>query len=246
MSSAFSHLRRGLAPAAKSILLAAGGYRAIRTLAPSRGVAILRYHAVCGPEGYAYAEPGICVSPEAFDAHIAYLSAQYAVLPLPEAVARIKTGRALPPNAVAITFDDGYADNLGAARTLHKYGVVGTFYLTAHCLADGQPFWPTEVKTLARRLPGPSVTLTIPAPLTLPLVTDADRNRASRAFTRLCKGNPIPVRNALLDQLRQLAGMPAAPTATMLTWDQVHEMVRLGGRVEGDRRVSPRTPGTSG
>jgi peptidoglycan/xylan/chitin deacetylase (PgdA/CDA1 family) len=106
--------------------------------------------------------------------------------------------------------------------------VVGTFYLTAHCLADGQPFWPTEVKTLARRLPGPSVTLTIPAPLTLPLVTDADRNRASRAFTRLCKGNPIPVRNALLDQLRQLAGMPAAPTATMLTWDQVHEMVRLG------------------
>ncbi|BCS33211.1 polysaccharide deacetylase [Luteitalea sp. TBR-22] len=228
MSSALSRVRRALAPAAKTLLLRTGGFRALRSLSPSRGVAILRYHAVCGPEGYAYADPGICVSPEAFDAHIAYLSAQYAVLPLPEAVARIREKRPLPPNAVAITFDDGYADNLGAARTLHKYGVVGTFYLTADCLADGQPFWPTEIKTLVDRLPGPSVTVRTPRELTLPLVTSDDRYRAIKAFTKLCKGNLIPVREQLRTELRELAGMTAAPTPTMLTWEQVREMVRLG------------------
>ena len=53
----------------------------------------------------------------------------------------------LPSNAVAITFDDGYADNLPAARTLHRYGVTGTFYLTAGCLDGEQPFW--LVMTLA-------------------------------------------------------------------------------------------------
>jgi peptidoglycan/xylan/chitin deacetylase (PgdA/CDA1 family) len=228
MTSVGSRLRRQLAPVAKTLLLRTGGYRAIRTLAPSRQIAILRYHAVCGPEGYDYADPGICVSPEAFDAHVAYLSSQYTVLPLPEAVDRLRQHRALPPNAVAITFDDGYADNLAAARTLHRHGVVGTFYLTADCLADGQPFWPTEVKTIVSRLPGPSVTITTPRTLTLALATEDDRYRAVKVLTKLCKGNVIPVREALRAELRALAGLPCEPTATMLTWDQAREMVRLG------------------
>ena len=228
MNALVSRLRRSIAPAGKTLLFRSGGCRALRTLAPSRNVAILRYHAVCGPEGYAYADPGICVSPEAFDAHIAYLSSQYAVLPLPEAVARLTSRQPLPPNAVAITFDDGYADNLGAARTLHKYGVVGTFYLTADCLADGQPFWPTEIKTLVEALRGPAVTITVPRAQTLPLATATDRYRAIKTLTKLCKGHPIPVRDALRAELRQLAGVAAAPTPTMLTWDQVREMVSLG------------------
>jgi peptidoglycan/xylan/chitin deacetylase (PgdA/CDA1 family) len=228
MSSLVGRLRRHVAPAAKTLMLRCGGYRAIRTLAPSRQLAILRYHAVCGPEGYAYAEPGICVTPAAFAAHVAYLAAQYRVLPLPEAVQYLKSGRTLPHNAVAITFDDGYADNLAAARVLHRHGVSATFYLTADCLDQGQPFWPTEVKAIARRLPGPSVTLTTPEPLALPLATDDDRQLASRILTRLCKSHPIPVREAIREQLRSLAGMVSAPTPTMLTWAQVHEMIGLG------------------
>ncbi len=228
MSTIATRIRRHIAPAAKTLLLRAGGYRALRTLAPSRQIAILRYHAVCGPEGDAYADPGICVTPAAFEAHVAYLASQYRVLPLPEAVQRIRDGRALPTNAVAITFDDGYADNLEAARTLHRHGVVGTFYLTADCLADGQPFWPTEIKTLVSRLAGPTVSITVPRAQTLPLATDDDRYRAVKLLTKLCKGNLIPVRDALRAELRSLAGMPCAPTPTMLTWEQVGAMVDLG------------------
>lgn len=228
MTTPASRFRRRLAPAAKTLLLRAGGYRALRTLAPSRQIAILRYHAVCGPEGYAYADPSICVTPAAFDAQVAYLSSQYHVVPLPEAVDCIRHGRALPSNAVAITFDDGYADNLEAARTLHRYGVVGTFYLTADCLSDGQPFWPTEIKTIVSRFSGPSVSITVPQPLTLTLASALERHRAVKTLTRLCKANPIPVREALRNELRALAGLPCAPTPTMLTWAQVDEMVRLG------------------
>jgi peptidoglycan/xylan/chitin deacetylase (PgdA/CDA1 family) len=233
MSTPLHRLRRVVAPAAKTLLLHGGGYHAIRTVAPSRGIAILRYHAVCGAEGEAYADPGICVTPAAFEAHVAYLASHYRVLPLPEAVQYLKTGRTLPGNAVAITFDDGYADNLAAARVLHRHGVVGTFYLTAHCLADGAPFWPAEVKMLVERLPGPSVTLTTPAPLTLPLVTADDRYRAIKAVTRLCKGHPIPVRERLRDELRHLVRVTAQPTTAMLTWPQVDEMVRLGMDIGG-------------
>jgi peptidoglycan/xylan/chitin deacetylase (PgdA/CDA1 family) len=141
MTSVGSRLRRQLAPVAKTLLLRTGGYRAIRTLAPSRQIAILRYHAVCGPEGYDYADPGICVSPEAFDAHVAYLSSQYTVLPLPEAVDRLRQHRALPPNAVAITFDDGYADNEEvAAPILQRLGLSATFFVSTGYW-DGSCMW---------------------------------------------------------------------------------------------------------
>jgi peptidoglycan/xylan/chitin deacetylase (PgdA/CDA1 family) len=228
MTAALSSFRRRVAPAAKTFLLRAGGYRAIRVMAPSRKLAILRYHAICGPEGYAYADPAICISPQAFERHVQYLTSQYAVLPLPEATRRLKTGAALPVNAVAITFDDGYADNLDAARVLHRYGATATFYLTTDCLADGQPFWPTELRTLVARLRGPSLTVSTPRTMTLPLDSDEARYKAVKVLTRLCKSNPIPVREALRQELRRLADADAAPTPTMLTWAQVEEMVGLG------------------
>lgn len=228
-----STLRRTVAPAAKSLLMHAGGYRAIRTLAPSRQLAILRYHAICGPEGHTYADPAICVTPGQFERHVAYLAGQYAVLPLPEAVDRLKHGRPLPRNAVSITFDDGYADNLEAARVLHQHGVTATFYLTADCLADGQPFWPTELRTLVAALPGPVMTIGTPQPLTLPLGTSRDRYRAVKTLTRLCKGHSIPVREELRTELRELAGIATAPTPTMLTWEQVGEMRSLGMDIGG-------------
>jgi hypothetical protein len=74
--------RSALAPVAKSLLLRSGFYPVFRRAVPSRQVAILRYHAVCDPHA-GYAEPGICVSPEAFEAHVRYLAHNYAVLPLP-------------------------------------------------------------------------------------------------------------------------------------------------------------------
>ena len=75
-------LRAQTAPMAKTALLRLGGYAACRRLMPSENAAILRYHAVCESEGYAYADPAICVSPGAFEAHARYLSSHYTVLPL--------------------------------------------------------------------------------------------------------------------------------------------------------------------
>ena len=103
------------APLAKTCLLRSGGFALLRGLAPSRRIGILRYHAICDEEGFAYASPSICISPGAFEAQVGYLAANYSVLPLPEIVDRLRHDRPLPRNTVAITFDDGYADNLPAA-----------------------------------------------------------------------------------------------------------------------------------
>ena len=141
-------LRETIAPTAKTALFRLGTYAALRRISPSRHAAILRYHAVCGPEGHRYASPAICVAPDVFEQQVAYIAAHYRVLPLDDVVKAMQAGRSLPANTVVFTFDDGYADNLHAARVLHRHGVSGTFYVTAGCLAGELPFWPAEIHGL--------------------------------------------------------------------------------------------------
>jgi peptidoglycan/xylan/chitin deacetylase (PgdA/CDA1 family) len=221
-------VRRKAAPRLKTALLGTGCCAALRILRPSRAVGILRYHAICGPEGHTYADPSICVSPSAFERQVAYLASNYRVLPLADVVAALIGGESLPPNALAITFDDGYADNLSAARILARYGVTGTFFLTAGCIDGRQPFWPAEVRALIPAIPTDRLSLNADGEtLVMPLKTAADRLAAIDRVTRLFKSHPIPVRERLRKELRDQAGAAQVPSV-LLRWTDVAEMHRLG------------------
>jgi peptidoglycan/xylan/chitin deacetylase (PgdA/CDA1 family) len=241
-ASLLARLRRHAAPTAKRLLFSSGAYTAIRTLRPSRALAILRYHAVCAAQGVGYAEPGICVTPSAFERHVAYLTSQYRVLPLPEAVRYLREGKTLPPNAVAITFDDGYADNLAAARVLARNGATATFYITTSCLAGESPFWPSEIRELVHRTKAPEIRLkTADGELLLRCDTDVARHLAIRALAKAFKASTIPAREALREQLRSLAG-GGDIASPMLTWDQVREMQRLGMTLGAHTMTHPNLP----
>lgn len=235
-------LRRSAAPAAKRLLFRSGAYSALRSLRPSRGLAILRYHAICGPEGYAYAEPSICVAPSAFGEHLALLASEYRVLPLPEAVRCLREGKTLPRNAVAVTFDDGYADNLAAARLLRHYGLTATFYITTSCLAGELPFWPAELRQLVAGVRAPEIRMRARGgDVVIPCRTDGERRAAIRALSRLFKANSIAVREAFRSQLRSLAG-GAEVVSPMLTWDQVREMHGMGMTIGAHTMTHPNLP----
>jgi peptidoglycan/xylan/chitin deacetylase (PgdA/CDA1 family) len=65
------------------------------------------------------------------------------VVPLEPALRELSFGRTLPPRAVAITFDDGYRDNLDlAGPLLRRLGLPATCFLVPGIL-DGQvaPWW---------------------------------------------------------------------------------------------------------
>ena len=245
MASAASFLRRvrrGAAPAAKRALFTTGAYGVLRRARPSRSLAILRYHAICGPEGDAYAEPGICVTPASFERHVAYLASRYRVLPLPEAASYLRSGKTLPGNAVAITFDDGYADNLAAARVLSRHGVDGTFYITAGCLRGEAPFWPSEIRQLVARVTAPTLELDAEGSRqSIPCATDAERRDATRRLARLFKSHTIPVRERLREQLRSAVG-GGDTTSFMLSWDEVREMRRLGMTIGAHTLTHPNLP----
>jgi peptidoglycan/xylan/chitin deacetylase (PgdA/CDA1 family) len=100
---------------------------------------ILTYHRVTE---YGSDPWRLCVTPANFDAHLAALRAAGATIyPLPELVRLRRAGR-VPRGAVAITFDDGYQDNLEHARPiLERFEAPATMFITAGYVGHDGEFW---------------------------------------------------------------------------------------------------------
>jgi len=115
-------------------------YRAVRRR-PKPHAVVLMYHRVAACE----VDPwNLCVSPQRFEEHLQALKSSYAIVSMRELA-----GTASPQGAVAITFDDGYADNLlAAAPLLEKYDLPACFFLTSGALGMSQEFWWDELERL--------------------------------------------------------------------------------------------------
>jgi peptidoglycan/xylan/chitin deacetylase (PgdA/CDA1 family) len=102
---------------------------------------ILCYHGVCedrlAKEAWV---PGYFVTASAFEKQLQYLKRNARVLPLDEAVERLRSGT-LPARCVSLTFDDGYANNLDVAYPiLQKYDTPATIFLSTAYMESGEFF----------------------------------------------------------------------------------------------------------
>ncbi len=93
-----------------------------------------------------------------FEQHLRLLTRWFRVLPLADAVARLRAGT-LPSRAACITFDDGYADHAEVALPLlQRYGVSATFFVASGFL-DGGCMWSDAVTDVVRHAPGERLNL---------------------------------------------------------------------------------------
>jgi peptidoglycan/xylan/chitin deacetylase (PgdA/CDA1 family) len=107
------------------------------------GALILGYHRISAVEDDFYQ---VCVSPENFVEHMEALRAYAHPISLSKLVQNLKQN-VLPPKSVAVTFDDGYADNLYAAKPiLEKYDIPATVFMCTGYI--GKEFWWDELEHL--------------------------------------------------------------------------------------------------
>ena len=77
-----------------------------------------------------------------FGRHMRILHRLANVMPLTDALDALAAGRPLPSRAVALTFDDGYRDNLTfAVPHLRRFGMPATIYLVPHFLSGLEYAW---------------------------------------------------------------------------------------------------------
>jgi len=85
-----------------------------------------------------------------FEQHMSLLAADFNVLPLGEACARLVRG-GLPARAACITFDDGYADNEQTALPiLKRFGVRATFFVATGFIDGGIMFNDVVIEAVRR------------------------------------------------------------------------------------------------
>ena len=147
-------------------------WKAIRRRITRRAI-ILMYHRV----GSGVADPwGLCVSAQNFAQHMDALRRLYEPIRLNQ----LAGGRVVRNRMVAVTFDDGYADNLHAALPILQHNdIPATFFLTSGMLGVAREFWWDELERLLLR------------PQSLPRTLQFTQDAARRVFEAGCAAEPF-------------------------------------------------------
>jgi peptidoglycan/xylan/chitin deacetylase (PgdA/CDA1 family) len=220
---------------ARSTLVAAavaGIYHAGLTRALALGAAhagppafpILTYHRV-NDEG----DPFFPALPTpVFERHMAHVARHYQVLTVEALVERMRGGD-LPRRALAITFDDGYRDNLThAAPILARHGLPATIFLATGLIGTGEVSWFDQLAMALKVTALPA--LRAPWGERLDLATTPARLRALDRAQAALKAMPDDERSAVLEQMVEALGGidPRGFKNLMLSWDDVQALGGMG------------------
>lgn len=103
----------------------------------------------------------LAVSADNFEQHLQVLKRNYIVEPLPQLVEELKKKK-IKKKCIAISFDDGYADNYFTAKPLlEKYNLPATFFITSKNIDSKSEFWWDELARILLQTPELPQTLSL-------------------------------------------------------------------------------------
>lgn len=210
------------------------GLRAAAAAAGAQGLLILTYHRVLPePDPLLPGEPDVA----AFAAQMAFLRAHLTPIGLADGVAAVAAGQ-LPPGAVAVTFDDGYANNATCALpVLLRYGVPATVFV-ATGLLDGGLMFNDALLEVVRHARGRVLDARVVGLGSLPVASVAERLRAFAALAGALKYRPAEERSGTAARLAAETGVNL-PRDLMLTAGQVAALSTAGIDLGGHTRTHP-------
>jgi len=212
--------------------LARGVMRRLRRWARvPAGPTILMYHRIAEPT----ADPWeLAVSPANFEAQIAWLKRNRTVLSLQTFEALRRQGR-LSRDAVAVTFDDGYACNaLVAAPIAAAHEAPMTIFLTTGAISADAEFWWDDLERIVSSAPVSPLEITIAGEnLAMELGEPGEgltplRAEAYTTLWRALRPLDTATRRSVVAELAERCGVGAAarPEYRAMTQAEIVELAR--------------------
>lgn len=174
---------------------------------------------------------------QAFEHRMRWVKQNFNVLPLLEAAQAMRRN-ALPRRALAITFDDGYADNYTlAAPILKRLGLHATFFVATSFLDGGLMFNDAVIEAIGQAPAGP-LDLT---DLSLGQYSLGERDSRLGVIGQLLdrvKYLPLAQRQRCVDEIAKRAGAQL-PHSLMMSSEQVAELHAMGMGVGAHTHTHP-------
>lgn len=188
---------------------------------------VLGWHNVQPTWAFPESSPGAAV--RGFQRQLRLLSRYAHVVPLRPALQDLAARRPLPPRAVALTFDDGYLDNVTvAAPLLRSRGLPATFFLVPGFLAGSSRAWWEDVgwafsMSRADELRWGGERFDLGSPSTARHALD----RVTAELKRVRHVERVELVEELLQRLEP-AGRRSAADEQFMGWDGAEALVRSG------------------
>ncbi|MBN1209685.1 MAG: polysaccharide deacetylase family protein [Myxococcaceae bacterium] len=167
---------------------------------------------------------------EAFKQHMAFLSREYEPIPLSELVAALQGKIPMPDRAVAITFDDGYRNNLRlAAPILRHYRVPATLFISTGLIGTNQWMWAYELEEIFHRYPLEAISASARHPLITRLCAQAMNSQVALvACVEYLKSVPHPKMLEVVCRIREQLPVELDEENQFLSWDEVRQLRSYG------------------
>lgn len=164
-----------------------------------------------------------------FEAQMRWVRSWFNVVPLQQGIDSLHAGT-LPSRALAITFDDGYADNEEiAAPVLRRLGLCATFFVSTGFL-DGSCMWNDQVTEAIRRCRTDEMNLESLGLKRYRVATVAERQRTIISLVLDVKHFEAERRRELVAAIEASTGSQA-PKGLMMSPEQVRKLRQMGMQV---------------
>jgi peptidoglycan/xylan/chitin deacetylase (PgdA/CDA1 family) len=196
---------------------------------------VLMYHRILPAEDPRFRgeEPGMIVTPQSFRQHMRTIKTLFDVLPLSEWMERRGKGQPLPRRACAVTFDDGWLDNLEyALPILVEEQVPATIFAVSSLVGTRQQFWPNRLAHLLTAAAVDRGHDSFAWLRQLPGYADGALSRdAVAAIIDACKRFTDPQLAERLERMESAANVSPPDAPSLMDWAQLRQ-VQASGLVE--------------
>jgi peptidoglycan/xylan/chitin deacetylase (PgdA/CDA1 family) len=169
----------------------------------------------------------------------------YCPVSMAQVAESLATGEELPPNALAVTVDDGYRDfSLYGYPVFQEFGIAPTVYLVSDFLDRKCWLWWNEIQYAIERSRNCTIRIAIGEHnYDLPVTTEAEKARSSELLIEDLKSLPNQDREEAKARILHSLDVPIPPDPPAkwepLAWEEVRRLSESGVEFGAHTRTHP-------